>query len=98
MSRVIAVRPLKDGVSQRGSWQVAISGRRESTHTHKSAAKRTARNKAKPGDIIQIHRKDGTIQSKSKYQGSSSSKASSPGHAWDVSKTQKDIDDMTNLF
>jgi hypothetical protein len=58
---VYRVTPLPDGVSQRSSWQIKKSGRRISTHTKKSAAKRKARSKASRGDSVVIHRKDGTV-------------------------------------
>jgi hypothetical protein len=55
------VTPLPDGVSQRYGWQVKKSGRRVSKHTKKSAAKRTARQKAGPNDSVVVHRMDGTV-------------------------------------
>ena len=97
MSRVIAVSPLKDNVDQRGSWQVTVNGRRKSAHTKKTAAKREARRVANIGDTIQIHRTDGSVQTKKKYQGGSGG-SSAPSHAWDVDDIQSDYDGLTDLF
>lgn len=58
----VAVRPLPDGVSQRSNWQVVKSGRRKSTHTKKSAAKRKAKQLASAGDSLKIHRQNGQVQ------------------------------------
>jgi len=55
------VLPLPDGVAQRYGWQVQANGRRVSKHTKKSAAKRTAREKAGAGDSVVLHRSDGTV-------------------------------------
>lgn len=54
------VTPLPDGVSQRYGWQVQKNGSRVSKHTKKSAAKRTANEKAGQNDSVIVHRKDGT--------------------------------------
>jgi len=58
----LRVQPLPDGVSMRGSWQVKKSGRRVSTHTKKSAAKRRAKRKANSGDNLYIHGVNGGVQ------------------------------------
>ncbi len=58
----VKVKPLPDGTSLRGSWQVTKSGSRVSKHRKKSAAERMAYRKAKSGDKLVIMRKDGTIQ------------------------------------
>lgn len=55
------VVPLPDDVSMRGNWQVKKNGRRVSSHTKKSAAKRTARRKADDSDNVVLHRMDGTV-------------------------------------
>lgn len=62
MAKTVKVLPLPDTTSQRGNWQVQVSGRRVSTHLKKSAARRRARRAASDGDSMVIHRLDGTIQ------------------------------------
>jgi len=66
----IKVLPLDDGVDMRSNWQVTKSGTRKETHTKKATAKSTARTTASKGDTIVIYRTDGTIQTKSTYEGS----------------------------
>ena len=58
----VKVKPLPDGTSMRGNWQVVKSGARVSKHTKKSAAKRRAYREASEGDKMIIIRLDGTIQ------------------------------------
>lgn len=58
---VYRVTPLPDSVDMRSNWQVQKNGRRLSSHTKKSAAKRRARREAGPGDSVVIHRTDGTV-------------------------------------
>jgi len=60
----VKVKPLPDGTSLRGSWQVTVSGSRVSKHRKKSAAKRRAKREASSGDTLTITRLDGTIQDK----------------------------------
>jgi len=60
----VSVKPLPDGTSMRGSWQVQVSGRRVSKHRKKTAAKRRAQREANSGDTLVITRTDGTIQDK----------------------------------
>lgn len=103
MARTIAVRPLNDGVDQRSSWQVRINGSRKDTHTKKSAAKRRARELAREGDTIQIHRTDGTVQESYTYRGSSGSSRKGGGvpsetAVWDVKDIQDDYDDLTDVL
>ena len=78
----LRVLPIKDGVNQRSSWAVEKSGARVSTHVKKSAAKRTARQKASEGDTLVVHRTDGTIQSTTTVSSSKGGRSSS------TSKTQ----------
>lgn len=49
---IIQVIPLPDGVDQQSNWQVVENGRRISTHTKKSAAKRKAKSRAGPHDQV----------------------------------------------
>jgi len=58
----VKVKPLPDGTSMRGNWQVVKSGRRVSKHTKKSAAKRRAYREASAGDKMVIMRLNGTVQ------------------------------------
>lgn len=58
----VKVKPLPDGTSLRGSWQVVKSGARQSIHRKKSAAKRAAYREASSGDKMILIRTDGTIQ------------------------------------
>jgi len=58
----VKVKPLPDGTSMRGSWQVVKSGRRVSKHLKKSAAERKAYREASTGDKMVIIRADGTVQ------------------------------------
>jgi len=58
----VKVKPLPDGTSMRGNWQVVKSGARQSKHRKKSAATDKAYRVAGPGDKMVIIRKDGTIQ------------------------------------
>lgn len=51
---IVQVTPLPDGVDQRSNWQVVKDGRRVSTHTKKSAAKRKARRIAGATDEVVI--------------------------------------------
>jgi len=55
------VTPLSDDVDMRRSWKVLKDGRRISTHTKKSAAKRKARRKAGQNDSVVVHRTNGTV-------------------------------------
>jgi len=64
------VRPLPDGVSQRGNWQVQKNRERVSTHTEKRAAENEARRQATQGDRIVLHRVDGTRNRSYRFQGS----------------------------
>jgi len=102
MARTIAVRPLPDGVDQRSSWQVRINGTRKDTHTKKSAAKRRARELAREGDTIQIHRTDGTVQDRYTYRGSSGSSRNNgvptETAVWDVDDIQDEYDDLTDVL
>jgi len=99
MSKRIEVLPLPDGVNQRGSWQVVVSGKQHSTHTKKTAAKTEARRVASPGDVIEIRRTDGSVQSSTTYQGSSSgTDVGTATGAWDVDAIQDEYDDMTDIF
>lgn len=62
MSRkTVRVQPLPDGVDQRSSWQVKVSGARVSSHTQKSAALSMARQKASDGDRLVVHGTNGQI-------------------------------------
>lgn len=56
------VKPLPDGTSMRGNWQVQQSGRRKSKHRKKSAALRRAYDYASGGDRIEIRRLNGSVQ------------------------------------
>jgi len=58
----VKVKPLPDGTSLRGSWQVTKSGGRVSKHRKKSAATRRAYREADAGDTLYIIRADGTVQ------------------------------------
>lgn len=58
----VTVAPLPDGTDMRSNWQVKKSGRRVSTHTKKSAAKRRAKREASSGDTLKIKRTEGTVQ------------------------------------
>jgi hypothetical protein len=102
MARTIAVRPLRDGVDQRSSWQVNINGARKDTHTKKSAAKRRARELAREGDVIQTHRTDGSIQERYTYRGGNDSPKGGPvpteSAVWDVDAIQDDYDDLTDVL
>lgn len=60
--KTVKVKPLPDGTSLRGSWQVTKSGARQSKHRKKSAAKRKAKRVASSGDKLVIMRKNGTVQ------------------------------------
>ena len=76
------VLPADDGVDMRSNWQVKKNGTTKSTHTKKSAAKRSARQMASPGDTLQIRRTDGSIQSTStvtRASGSSDSEDNNGG-------------------
>jgi hypothetical protein len=64
------VRPLPDGVAQRGNWQVQEDRERVSTHTKKSAAENEARRRATQGDRIVLYRVDGTRNRSYRFQGS----------------------------
>lgn len=55
------VTPLPDDIDQRYGWQVKKNGRRISTHTKKSAAKRKAKRKAGSNDSVVLHRSNGTV-------------------------------------
>lgn len=65
------VRPLPDGVSQRGNWQVQKNRERVSTHTKKRAAENEARRRASEGDRIVLHRVNGTRNDAYRFEGSS---------------------------
>jgi hypothetical protein len=60
----VKVKPLPDGTSLRGNWQVTKSGARQSKHRKKSAAERKAYRVADSGDDLWIIRADGTVQDK----------------------------------
>lgn len=98
MSRVIAVRPLPDGVNQRGSWQVTVSGSRKSSHTKKSAAKRKARSIAREGDTIAIYGTNGRKQQSYTYTGGQSSNTNTASYEWDASGIADEYDEMTDIF
>jgi len=70
------VRPLPDGESLRGNWQVRRGMDRVSMHTKKSAAKREARRKASDGAVLKVHRVDGTVQSNQTVRAASVSNGS----------------------
>lgn len=95
----IVVAPLRDGVDQRGSWQVKKQGMRKDTHTKKSAAVRRARELATKGDVIEIRRTDGSVQDRSRYTGSQTSSGSkTPNYDWDASAIKDEYDSMTDIF
>lgn len=56
------VKPLPDGTSMRGNWQLKRSGRRVTKHRKKSAAIQKAYRKASSGDTLEIKRLNGTTQ------------------------------------
>lgn len=58
----VKVKPLPDGTTLRGNWQVTKSGRRVSKHRKKRAAQRRAYREASSGDTLYIIRADGTVQ------------------------------------
>lgn len=55
------VKPARDGHDMRGNW-VAKGPKKTTTHVKKSAAIDAARRRAEPGDMLQKHRTNGTIQ------------------------------------
>jgi hypothetical protein len=58
----VKVKPLPDGTSMRGNWQVTKSGARQSKHRKKSAAIDKAYRTSNPGDELKIMRLNGTVQ------------------------------------
>jgi len=70
------VLPADDGIDMRSNWMVHKNGKMKTTHTKKSAAKRSARQMASEGDTLQIRRTDGSIQSTSTVRKASSSSES----------------------
>lgn len=58
----LTVKPLPDGTSMRGNWQVKKSGARKSKHRKKSAAVDRAYSYASTGDRIEIRRLNGSVQ------------------------------------
>ncbi len=60
----VKVKPLPDGTSMRGSWQVTKSGARQSKHRLKRAAMDAAYRVAESGDDLWIIKADGVVQEK----------------------------------
>lgn len=77
--KTVKVLPRDDGVDFQQSWKTTVDGKPEGSHTTKRAAENAARRVANVGDTLVIYRQDGTVQSRSTVQGSSSSSGSDGG-------------------